>query len=157
MNDKKKFIKSFFPSTVTDVQLVHMDLDQTGLTLCDILRGINTVFPSNSSGRYDMIDGRKVVAVICRSDLIEPINGIILLISHGVEIHTNSLSYVLISVDERDIRNEDSLNDINNSIAMYLAKELRNKVANFDEFYVKYIYNDYDDRQYDDDYDDDDE
>ena len=79
------------------------------------------------------------------------------MISHGVEIHTNSLSYVLISVDERDIRNEDSLNDINNSIAMYLAKELRNKVANFDEFYVKYIYNDYDDRQYDDDYDDDDE
>ena len=154
MNDKKKFIKSFFPSTVTDVQLVHMDLDQTGLTLCDILRGINTVFPENSSGRYDMIDGRKVVAVICRSDLIEPINGIILLVSHGVEIQTSSLSYILITVDESDIKNEEALNSINNSISMYLAKELRNKVANFDEFYIKHIYNDYEDLQYEDDYED---
>ena len=154
MNDKKKFIKSFFPPTVTDVQVVHMDLDQTGLTLCDILRGINTVFPEHSSGRYDMIDGRKVVAVICRSDLIEPINGIILLGSHGAEIQTSSLSYILITVDEEDIKDEDSLNSINNSISMYLAKELRNKVANFDEFYIKYIYNDYEDRQYDDDYED---
>ena len=156
MNDKKQFIKSFFPPSVTDIQLVHMDLDQTGLTLCDILRGINTVFPDNSSGRYDMIDGHKVVAVICRSDLIEPINGIILLVSHGVEIHTSSLSYILITVDERDIKTEESLNAINNSIAMYLAKELRNKVVNFDEFYVKYVYNDYEERQYDDDFDDED-
>ena len=39
---------------------------------------------------------------------------------------------------------------------MYLAKELRNKVVNFDEFYVKYIYNDYEERQYDDDFDDED-
>lgn len=155
MNDKKNFIKTFFPESVTDIQLVYMNLDQNGLTLCDILRNINRFFPLNSRDRFEMVDGKKVVAVICRSDLIEPINGIILLISHEVEIQTQSKNYVLISVDEEDIRDEDSLNDVNDQITMYLAKLMRGRVLNFDEFYVRHIYNDYEKKRFDDDDDED--
>lgn len=149
MNDKKAFIKTFFPDTVEDIQLVYMNLDQNKLTFCDILRNINRYFPSNSKDRNDMRDGKKVVAVICRSDLIEPLNGIVLLISHDVQIRAESKSYVLISIDEEDIATEDSLNDVNEEITVYLAKLIREAVVNFDEFYLRHIYNDYELLRYD--------
>ena len=151
MNDKKAFIKTFFPESVNDIQIVYMNLDQNGLTLCDILRNINKFFPINSSDRFDMIDGKKVVAVICRSDLIEPVNGIILLISHNIEIRTQSKNYILISVDEEDIRDEESLNEINDGITMYLAKLLQGRVLSFEDFYVRHVYNDYEKERYEDD------
>lgn len=143
MNDKKTFIKTFLPESVNDLQLVHIDLDQTGLTICDILRNINKVFPINSRDRFEMMDGHKVIAAICRSDLIEPVHGIVLIISHNIDIQTESKKYVLITVDEEDIRNEDDLNEVNDAIFMYLMKTIRDDVLNFNEFYLKHLYNDY--------------
>lgn len=143
MNDKKAFIKTFLPESVTDLQLVHIDLDQTGLTLCDILRNINKVFPINSRDRHEMMDGHKVIAAICRSDLLEPIHGIIIIVSHDIDIKTESKKYILITVDEEDIRNEDDLDEINDAIFTYLMETIREGVLNFNEFYLKHIYNDY--------------
>lgn len=150
MNDKKAFIKTFLPESVNDLQLVHIDFDQTGLTICDILRNINKVFPINSRDRHEIIDGHKVIAAICRSDLLEPIHGIVLIISHDIDIQTESKKYVLITVDEGDIRNEDDLNEVNDSIFMYLMKTIRDNVLNFNEFYLKHIYNDYEREKYED-------
>lgn len=154
MNDKKTFIKSFFPDTVEDVRIVPIDLDVAGLTLCDILRNINSTFHPNTQDRFAMIDGRMIVAVICRSDLIEPLNGIVLLVGRDVTLFTESKNYILVSVDERDIKEEDRLNEINDSIIMYLAKLLRGCVRNFDEFYNVHLYNDYEELQYEEDDDD---
>lgn len=148
MNDKKNFIKTFLPESVNDLQLVHIDLDQTGLTICDILRNINKVFPINSRDRHEMIDGHKVIAVICRSDLIEPIHGIVLIVAHDIDIQTESKKYILITVDEEDIRNEDDLNEVNDSIFMYLMKTIREDVLNFNDFYLKHLYNDYEREKY---------
>ena len=150
MNDKKTFIKTFLPESVSDLQLVHIDLDQTGLTICDILRNINKVFPINSRDRHEMIDGHKVIAAICRSDLLEPIHGIVLIISHDIDIQTESKKYVLITVDEGDIRNEDDLNEVNDAIFMYLMNTIRDNVLNFNEFYLKHLYNDYEREKYED-------
>ena len=151
MNDKKAFLKTFFPESVEDIQLTTLDLDTANLTLCDIMRNVNQTFPINSRDRFEIIDGRKVVAVICKSDLISPANGIILIFGHDTPISTESRNYILISIDETDIKEEETINNINNDIVMYLAKLLRGGVRNFDEFYNRYLYNDYERYRFDED------
>lgn len=143
MYDKKKFLKEFLPDSVEDLQLIHIDLEMTGLTLVDILRNINKAFPQNSKDRYAMIDGKKLIAVICKSDLIYPISGIILLVGGDLDIRIQSRNYVLISVNEADIASEDRLNSINNDVMVYLAKMLMPNVKAFNEFSNRSLYNDY--------------
>ena len=143
MYDKKKFLKEFLPDSVEDLQLIHIDLEMTGLTLVDILRNINKAFPQNSKDRYAMIDGKKLIAVICKSDLIYPISGIILLVGGDLDIKIQSKNYVLISVNEADIASEDRLNSINNDIMVYLAKMLMPNVKAFNDFSNRSLYNDY--------------
>lgn len=155
MNDKKSFLKAFFPESVEDIQLTTLDLDTTNLTIADIMRNINKTYPINSRDRFDIIDGRKIIAVICKSDLISPANGIILIFGHNVPVQTVSKNYVLITIDEADIRDESTINSINNDIIIYLAKLFRGGVRNFDEFFNRYLYNDYERLQFEDDYDED--
>lgn len=145
MYDKKKFLMSFLPDSVEDLQLVMIDLEMTGLTICDILRNINRVYPQNSSDRYNMIDGKKVIAVICKSELLDPVAGIVLLVGGDLDIQISSKNYMLISIDERDIRTEESLNRINTEIMVYLAKQLTGIVPDFIKFSNRSLYNDYED------------
>ena len=143
MYDKKKFLMSFLPESVEDLKVIHIDLELTGLTLCDILRNINKSFPKNSKDRYDMMDGKKLIAVICKSDLLYPISGIILLVGGNVDIRIKSRNYVLISVNEADIVDEETLDHVNADIMVYLAKTLMPYVKAFNEFSNRSLYNDY--------------
>lgn len=143
MYDKKKFLMSFLPESVEDLKVIHIDLELTGLTLCDILRNINKSFPKNSKDRYDMMDGKKLIAVICKSDLLYPISGIILLVGGNLDIRIKSRNYVLISVNEADIADEESLDHVNTDIMVYLAKTLIPYVKAFNEFSNRSLYNDY--------------
>lgn len=143
MYDKKKFLMSFLPESVEDLKVIHIDLELTGLTLCDILRNINKSFPKNSKDRYDMMDGKKLIAVICKSDLLYPISGIILLVGGNLDIRIKSRNYVLISVNEADIADEETLDHVNTDIMVYLAKTLIPYVKAFNEFSNRSLYNDY--------------
>ena len=143
MYDKKKFLMSFLPESVEDLKVIHIDLELTGLTLCDILRNINKSFPKNSKDRYDMMDGKKLIAVICKSDLLYPISGIILLVGGSLDIRIKSRNYVLISVNEADIVDEETLDHVNTDIMVYLAKTLMPYVKAFNEFSNRSLYNDY--------------
>ena len=143
MYDKKKFLMSFLPESVEDLKVIHIDLELTGLTLCDILRNINKSFPKNSKDRYDMMDGKKLIAVICKSDLLYPISGIILLVGGNLDIRIKSRNYVLISVNEADIVDEETLDHVNTDIMVYLAKTLMPYVKAFNEFSNSSLYNDY--------------
>lgn len=143
MYDKKKFLMEFLPESVEDLQLVMIDLEMTGLTICDILRNINRVYPQNTRDRYKIIDGRKVIAVICKSELLDPISGIVLLIGGGLDIQIKSKNYILISIDEKHIVDEESLNNINTEIMVYLAKLLSGVVPEFIKFSNRSLYNDY--------------
>ena len=143
MYDKKKFLMSFLPESVEDLKVIHIDLELTGLTLCDILRNINKSFPKNSKDRYDMMDGKKLIAVICKSDLLYPISGIILLVGGNLDIRIKSRNYVLISVNEADIADEETLDHVNTDIMVYLAKTLMPYVKAFNEFSNRSLYNDY--------------
>ena len=143
MYDKKKFLMSFLPESVEDLKVIHIDLELTGLTLCDILRNINKSFPKNSKDRYDMMDGKKLIAVICKSDLLYPVSGIILLVGGNLDIRIKSRNYVLISVNEADIVDEETLDHVNTDIMVYLAKTLMPYVKAFNEFSNRTLYNDY--------------
>ena len=143
MYDKKKFLMSFLPESVEDLTVIHIDLELTGLTLCDILRNINKSFPKNSKDRYDMMDGKKLIAVICKSDLLYPVSGIILLVGGNLDIRIKSRNYVLISVNEADIVDEETLDHVNTDIMVYLAKTLMPYVKAFNEFSNRSLYNDY--------------
>ena len=143
MYDKKKFLMSFLPESVEDLKVIHIDLELTGLTLCDILRNINKSFPKNSKDRYDMMDGKKLIAVICKSDLLYPVSGIILLVGGNLDIRIKSRNYVLISVNEADIADEETLDHVNTDIMVYLAKTLIPYVKAFNEFSNRSLYNDY--------------
>ena len=143
MYDKKKFLMRFLPESVEDLKVIHIDLELTGLTLCDILRNINKSFPKNSKDRYDMMDGKKLIAVICKSDLLYPVSGIILLVGGNLDIRIKSRNYVLISVNEADIVDEETLDHVNTDIMVYLAKTLMPYVKAFNEFSNRSLYNDY--------------
>ena len=143
MYDKKKFLMSFLPESVEDLKVIHIDLELTGLTLCDILRNINKSFPKNSKDRYDMMDGKKLIAVICKSELLYAISGIILLVGGNLDIRIKSRNYVLISVNEADIADEETLDHVNTDIMVYLAKTLIPYVKAFNEFSNRSLYNDY--------------
>ena len=52
MHDKKDFIRQYLPNTIEDIHIVQIDLDITGLTLCDILRNINITFPYYAKPGY---------------------------------------------------------------------------------------------------------
>ena len=146
MHDKKDFIRQYLPKTVEDIHIAQIDLDVTGLTLCDILRNINTTFPMNGRNRAEIIQGTKVVMVITKSTLIEPFSGIILLVGHDIDIRVRSKNYLIIAVDEEEIRDEKNLSDLNIEIMVYIAEAMKGIVPNFLEFSNRCLYYDYEEK-----------
>ena len=60
MHDKKAFIKSLMNPEPESIEIVQINLDISDITICDILRNFNTVFPENCRDRFEMRDGKKV-------------------------------------------------------------------------------------------------
>ena len=147
MHDKKDFIRQYLPNTIEDIHIVQIDLDITGLTLCDILRNIDTTFPLNGRHRAEIIQGTKAVMVIAKSTLIEPFSGIILLVGHDIDIKVRSKNYLIIAVDEAEIRDEKNLSDLNLDIMVYLADAMKDIVPNFLEFSNRCLYYDYEENE----------
>lgn len=146
MHDKKDFIRQYLPKSIEDIHIVQIDLDITGLTLCDILRNINTTFPMNGRNRAEIIQGTKAVMVVAKSELIEPFAGIILLVGHDIDIKVRSKNYLIIAVDETEIRSEENLSDLNVDIMVYIAEAMKDIVPNFLEFSNRCLYYDYEEK-----------
>lgn len=146
MHDKKDFIRQYLPKSIEDIHIVQIDLDITGLTLCDILRNINTTFPMNGRNRAEIIQGTKAVMVVAKSELIEPFTGIILLVGHDIDIKVRSKNYLIIAVDETEIRSEENLSDLNVDIMVYIAEAMKDIVPNFLEFSNRCLYYDYEEK-----------
>lgn len=143
MYDKKNFIKSLLDPEPEDLELVQIDLDIADITICDILRNLNKIYPNNCRDRFAMKDGKKVVAVICKSDLLEPISGIVLVIGKDPTINTKTRNYLILSIDESFISNEDSINALNDDMTKYMIETISQGIPLFNKFYCRYVYNDY--------------
>ena len=143
MYDYINFILSLLDPEPEDLELVQIDLDIADITICDILRNLNKIYPNNCRDRFAMKDGKKVVAVICKSDLLEPISGIVLVIGKDPTINTKTRNYLILSIDESFISNEDSINALNDDMTKYMIETISQGIPLFNKFYCRYVYNDY--------------
>lgn len=143
MHDKKAFIKSLMNPEPESIEIVQINLDISDITICDILRNFNTVFPENCRDRFEMRDGKKVYTIICKSDYLQPLTGIIILIGKDPDINVECRNYLVLSIDESDIVSEKRINELNDGITRYMLESVAKIMPNFEKFYCRYMYNDY--------------
>lgn len=136
------FLKQFFPETVSYIQYTQINLDNTDLSIADILRNLNVLYPINSKIRMQIEDGVTVVGILCKSDTIEPYNGIFLFVGkEGMKIKIASSKYIVLFISEEKILDEDGIIESIEKITDYLVKNYSDKLDNLGELYKKYIYN----------------
>ena len=142
MQNKKSFIKDFIPDErLEDIHFVQIDLDITDLSIADILRNINKSFPLNSRDRNKIKSGQKVLLILCKSELLEPLSGLMILIGAG-DLNVNILSrnYIIISIDENMIIDDESISKSIDMLSDYLIASYHTLIPNFNDFYIKFIY-----------------
>lgn len=142
MNVKDKIKELIIPEP-EDLEIVQINLDIKDITICDIFRNFNTLFPYNSQDRFEMRDGKKVYAIILRSVYLDPLTGIVLLLGNNTDINAECRNYVILSINERELKDEISIHNINEIITKYLIDRIEKVCPNFPKFFVKYVYNDY--------------
>ena len=87
---------------------------------------------------------RMVVAVLCKSTLLRPLDGLILIISdNGARIQIESKNYIVVSVSEDTISDKNKIMDMLDRFTTYLIHNYGEKVESFKDFYMKYIFDDY--------------
>ena len=142
--EKIEMVKRMVPETVESISFVKIDLDITDLSIADILRNIDKTFPKNSRDRNMIASARMVVAVLCKSTLLRPLDGLILIISdNGARIQIESKNYIVVSVSEDTISDKNKIMDMLDRFTTYLIHNYGEKVESFKDFYMKYIFDDY--------------
>lgn len=142
--EKIEMVKRRVPETVESISFVKIDLDITDLSIADILRNIDKTFPKNSRDRNMIASARMVVAVLCKSTLLRPLDGLILIISdNGARIQIESKNYIVVSVSEDTISDKNKIMDMLDRFTTYLIHNYGEKVESFKDFYMKYIFDDY--------------
>ena len=154
---KQDFVKTFLPDTVEDINFVQIDLDITDLSLPDVLRNANKTFPKNSRIRNAISSGTYAVGILCKTELLYPLSGLLLIITgNDTDIEIVSQNYVVIAVQEDYITNDDDIKNIIDSITKYIIVSFKDSIAKFREFYAKFVYDEYEMESEMDDYNDDD-
>ncbi len=144
MPNKTDLVRSYLPSTVDEVMTVQIDLDTSGLGIADVIRNLNIAYPKTSRERERMKAGKLAVGILCKSELLEPAKGIFLVIgSSDLEIKGISRSYILFTINEADISDEDDIAMIIERMGVYLAKTYVNDIPKLREFYNKCVYDEY--------------
>ena len=141
---KMDALKEFLSPNVENLIHTQIDLDITNLTLSDVMRNINHTYPKSTIERERISDGRTVLAVLCKSEFLFPLKGILLMIiSDTVDVNIVSQKYAVVCVNEHDISSETKIMNVNDRICVYLAKNYREIVDDFDMFYNRFLYNAY--------------
>lgn len=138
---KEEFVRTFLPPDVTDISYAQIDLDISDLSIADVLRNINRAFPKNSRNRNSIISGNMAVAVLCKSEDLYPISGLLLIIAgENINIELVSKNYIIISVPETHIIDDDLINIVLNNITKYIIDNFKDTLKNFNDFYIKFVY-----------------
>ena len=138
---KAEFIASFLPDSYKSVQFVQLDLDSTDLGIADILRNVNRSFPVNGRERNKIASKEKCVAILAKSDLLEPVSGILLLIvGDGSEIELVSKGYIVLSISEDRIQTDEGIEFVIEAFTNYFIKGYKNQIPSYKEFYAKFIF-----------------
>lgn len=137
-------IRSFISDKVSDISAVQFDLDIRQMTIPDIFRDINDVYPVGSRERDNIRDGRFVIGILCVSEYLAPYKGIIFLLSNDkIEPKGESSKYILLAIDEEMIQSDEHVYVLSQRISEYLLKNFADDMPKFKDFYVRYLYDDY--------------
>lgn len=141
---KEEFVRTFLPDKIEDIIFAQIDLDITDLSLSDVLRNINDVYPKNSRTRNALISGRIAIGVLCKSELLYPISGILIIVSNGeADIEIVSRNYIVIGISEDRIRTDEEIKYVLDDLTRYIITEFKHSIAKFNDFYVKFVYDPY--------------
>lgn len=147
MYDKKGFIMGLLSPPPKDIEIAQIDFATTteDLTIADIFRNFNTLVPKNCRERYEIRNGYKAYTFICKSELLSPLTGLILIIGHNCEFMGSSRNYLIMTIDEANIDTEEKIYRVNESIIDYMNQAIREYIPeeNYNLFYCKHLYNDY--------------
>lgn len=144
VSSKEDFIKTFLPDSIKQVTYAQLDLDISDLSLADILRNVNTIYPKNSRIRNAIKSGNVAVGILCKTETIEPLSGLLLIITGDeVDIEIVSKNYIVIGISESRIVNDDEIKIVVDRITKYLISSFKDSLEDFNSFYVKYIYDAY--------------
>jgi hypothetical protein len=148
INNKEEFIKSFLPDSILNINNAQIDLDISDLTIADILRNINKTFPKNSRNRNSIVNGELAVIVLCKSELLYPISGILIIITKEDEdINLISNNYIVISIPETHINNDEEIKEVIENISNHMIRNYSDLIKNFNDFFIKYIYDEFEEEE----------
>lgn len=143
-NPKYQMLKEIFPEEVKQINFATIDMDITMLSVADILRNIDRTFPKNTSARNAIANGTMAVAIMCKTDLLKPIAGLIIVIcADGADIQIKSKDYIVMGVSESTIHSADHIRDMLDKLTTYLIKNYGKVISSFEKFYTLYIYDAY--------------
>lgn len=143
-NTKYQMLKDIFPEKIRQVNFATVDMDVTMLSIADILRNINRNFPQNTSARNAIVNGNAAVAVLCKTDLLKPIKGLIIIVcDDGGSINLKSRDYIVMGVSEDTITSEDNILSMLDQLTNYLIQNYGEVIESFEKFYTLYVYDAY--------------
>ena len=86
--------------------------------------------------------GELAVGIMCKTETIDPYNGVFLLIcGKDIEVNITSCNYIVLSISEERIKTEEGLQDLMTDITAYLITNFSNEMRNLPDFYRKFVYN----------------
>lgn len=157
IQSKEDFIRSFLPDEVEKIELTQINLDITDLSLADILRNLNALYPENSRSRNALISGKIVVGVLCRTETLSPLSGLFVLICADELIDKFEImakNYLVVCLSEKTMRSDDKIRAAILKFTDYLVDAYRDSIKDISNFYRKFVYmeepDDSDDYQTDD-------
>ena len=141
---KQDLVRTILPHPVENINFAQIDMDITDLSLADILRNVNKTFPKNSRTRNAIESGRYAVGVLCKTELLYPLAGILMIVTgNDTDIEIVSRNYIVIGVPEDLITNDDDIKHVLDGITKYIITSFRNSISKFNDFYVKFVYDAY--------------
>lgn len=139
---KEDFLKRYLPESVKTFDFTQVSLDITDLSLTDVLRNLNKLYPLNSKNRMAVEGGEKVLGVLCKSETLEPYSGVFLIIGNkDLDVEVVSCEYIVLYISEARIRSELLLDTLMQDITDFLIHNYKNSMKNLPDFYRKYVYN----------------
>ena len=121
--------------------------------ILDILRNINTTYPANTRCRNQISSGQLAVAVLCKSEFMYPMKGLLIIVVNSDKpIELISKDYIVMTVSDDDITNDETIVNIIKGLTDYLIENFQNVFENFKEFYLRYVYDPQEDSEWEEDY-----
>ena len=151
--NKQEFIKTYLNDKIEEISFAQIDLDISDLSVSDILRNINTTYPANTRCRNQISSGQLAVAVLCKSEFMYPMKGLLIIVVNSDKpIELISKDYIVMTVSDDDITSDESIVNIIKGLTDYLIENFQNVFENFQEFYLRYVYDPQEDSEWEEDY-----